>query len=290
MENAKPVEFEVSGGALHALRWGRGDQVAVAVHGITANAMSWSAVADALPDDWSVVAVDLRGRGRSRDLPAPFDAAQHARDLVRVVEDAGATVLAGHSLGAYLAAGTQHLFPGTAERLVLVDGGLPLPVPTDADLDEVLATTLGPALTRLRETWPDTDAYVDFFRAHPALGGPYWTPAVEAYARYDALVEGGSVRPRALEAAVRVSGRELLTRGEEIGAAVLGLDVPTDLLVAGRGMFDQPGGLLPDAVVEVWTGRQPRLRLTALPDVNHYTILFDPDAAAAVAAAIAGPA
>ena len=283
-------EFEVDGGRLHALQWGEGGaegKVAVAVHGITANAMAWAAVAEALPVDWTLVAIDLRGRGRSRDLPPSYDAEQHSRDIVAVLEATGSRVLAGHSLGAYLCAGTNLLHPGHLDRLVLVDGGLPLPVPEGADPDAVLAATLGPALTRLRETWPDEDAYVDFFRGHPAMG-PYWSPQVEDYARYDALHEDGVVRPRAVEEAVRTSGRELLTRSAEIGAALTGLDIPADLLVAERGMFDQPGGLLPDAVIEHWVGAQPRLRLTRLPDTNHYTILFASTAATAVAGAVAG--
>ncbi|GAB3866771.1 hypothetical protein GCM10028801_39420 [Nocardioides maradonensis] len=279
------IDIAVDGGALHALRWGAGPRVAVAVHGITANAMSWRAVAEALAPDRSLVAVDLRGRGRSRDLPGPYDGDQHARDLRAVVAATGARVLVGHSLGAYLVAGTAHRFPGIVDRLVLVDGGLPLPTPPGADPDELLALTLGPALDRLRVTYADEDAYVDFFRMHPAMG-PYWTPAVEDYARYDALPVAGGVRARAVEEAVRVSGRELLTRGAEIAAAISSLDVPTDLLVAERGMFDQPGGLLPDAAIEQALAQQPRLTLTRLAGTNHYTVLFDPSAAAAVATAI----
>ena len=45
------LDIEVAGGDLRALRWGAGESVAVALHGITANAMSWSAVAEALPPD-----------------------------------------------------------------------------------------------------------------------------------------------------------------------------------------------------------------------------------------------
>ncbi len=281
------VGFDVDGGTLHGLRWGNGEHVALAVHGITANAMSWQAVGLALPEDWSLVAIDLRGRGRSRALPEPYDAEQHSRDIRAAVEATGARVLAGHSLGAYLAVGANHLSPGLVDRLVLVDGGLPLPVPADVDPDELLALTLGPALERLRQVWPDEDAYVEFFRAHPAMG-PYWVPGVEAYARYDALAVDGGVTARAVEEAVRVSGRELLTRGDEIADAIAGLDIPADLIVAERGMFDQPGGLMPNALIDQAVASQPALRLQRLADTNHYTVLFGDEAARAVAAAIVG--
>ena len=280
------IEFDVSDGTLRGVRWGAGPRVAVALHGITSNALAWAAVAAELPDDWSLVALDLRGRGRSRDLPAPYDAEQHALDVRAVLDATGARVLAGHSLGAYLSVGANDRHPGLVDRLVLVDGGLPLPVPADVDADELLALVLGPALERLKETWPSEDAYVDFFREHPAMG-PYWTDVIEAYARYDAMPVADGVRARAVYEAVRVSGRELLTRGADIAAAITDLKVPADLIVAERGMFDQPGGLLPDAVIEQSVREQPLLRLTQVPDTNHYTILFDQRAAETVARAIA---
>src|SRR5215212_12048200 len=57
---------------LASLTFGDGPQVAVAVHGMTASAMAWSVVARALPREWTLVAPDLRGRGRSADLPGPY--------------------------------------------------------------------------------------------------------------------------------------------------------------------------------------------------------------------------
>ncbi len=283
------LDFAVDGGTLRALRWGQGGQICVALHGITANASSWAAVAQALPSEWSLVALDQRGRGHSRDLPGPYDAGQLARDARAVVEATGARVLAGHSMGAYVAMGVEHAFPGLCERLVLVDGGLPLPVPAQADPDAVLAATLGPTLDRLRETYADEDAYVGFFRGHPAMG-PYWSPAIEAYARYDAISYEGGVRSRAVEEAVRVSGRELIVRGQEIEATVRALSVPARLLCAERGMLDQPGGLLPHEVVLAAAAAQPLVDVIEVPDTNHYTILLGLAAAASVAKAIVDPA
>ena len=57
---------------------------------------------------------------------------------------------------------------------VLVDGGLPLPVPPGADLDQVLAATLGPALERLDRTFESADAYVEFFRGVPLVMVIFW--------------------------------------------------------------------------------------------------------------------
>ncbi|GAA5148503.1 hypothetical protein GCM10023340_22410 [Nocardioides marinquilinus] len=287
-----PVELAAQNGALHALRWGDGPRVAVALHGITANAMSWGAVAARLPAEWSLVSLDQRGRGRSRDLPGPYGVDDLARDARDVVRATGAEVLAGHSLGAYVALAVDHLHPGTVARLVLVDGGVPLPVPaglSEAELDAVLDTTVGPMVERLRTTYADVDAYVDFFRAHPAMG-PYWSDDLALYARYDAVETADGVRAAASEEAVRAAGRELLTRSTQVRDAVAGLATPTHLLTAERGMFDEPTPFLPpDAVAEA-ERTASALRVTALPDTNHYTVLLGDAAAGAVAATIAGEA
>src|SRR5215471_3222047 len=169
------LNVAVDGGDMRVLLWGTGKRVAVAVHGITASGMSWQAVARHMPPDWTLAAPDLRGRGHSRDLPGPYGLARHAH-------------------------------PELVRRLVLVDGGLPLPVPDGADTDAVLDTTLGPAIARLGQTFPSTEAYLDFWRAHPALAA-HWSPDVEAYARYDLIGEPGQLRSRVAGDAVRADGR-----------------------------------------------------------------------------------
>jgi len=58
----------------------------------------------------------------------------------------GEVVLAGHSMGAYVALLAVDARPDLFTRLVLVDGGVPLPLQEGMDPDEVLAASLGPAL------------------------------------------------------------------------------------------------------------------------------------------------
>jgi len=92
--------------------------------------------------------------------------------------------------------------PELVERLVLIDGGLPMAVPDGTDLDQLLDATLGPAVARLSQTFPSEQAYLDFFRAHPALG-PHWNADVEAYVSYDLTGPPGAMRSRVKEEAVR---------------------------------------------------------------------------------------
>ncbi|WP_182897356.1 alpha/beta hydrolase [Microbispora sp. H10830] len=281
-------EVAVPGGRLRIARFGGGPRLIIAAHGITASLMSWRAVAEALPPGWSLIAVDLRGRGHSADLPGPYGLDRHAEDLERVAEHVGAdgtSVLTGHSMGAYVAA--LHGAHRRYARVVLVDGGLPLPLPPGADPDEVLEATLGPAIVRLSQTYQNVDAYLDFFRAHPALADD-WSPLIEEYVRYDATGPDGAVRSRAREDAVRQDGRWLLTEHEAVGTALKAVEPAPLLLRAPRGLLNQDVGMLPDDLTARWAAELPGLRDEVVPDCNHYTILFDPRCAAVVAARLTG--
>ena len=288
------LNVAVDGGDLRVLLWGTGKRVAVAVHGITGSAMAWQAVARHMPPDWTLAAPDLRGRGHSRDLPGPWGLERHVSDVAAVLRHFGGPrgsgrqgsrpVLAGHSMGAYVALLTRDAHPGLVRRLVLVDGGLPLPVPDGADLDATLDAIVGPAIARLGQDFPDTGAYLDFWRAHPALAG-HWTADVEAYVRYDLVGEPGRLRSRAVADAVRADGREGLAE-KPFAEALHRLTRPTPLLTAPAGMFGEPPPLIPPEVVAAWAERVPALRPQVVPGVNHYTILFGKAGAAAVSQAI----
>jgi pimeloyl-ACP methyl ester carboxylesterase len=277
--------------SLHSTRFGSGRRPALALHGITGNGMSWAAVGAALPDAWTLVAVDLRGRGRSRDLPPSTGLRDHVADLVPLAEElvaegGGPVPLVGHSMGAFVAVHLAHTRPDLFSRVVLVDGGVALAVPEGADPDELLDLTLGPAIERLRRTFPSVDAYLDFFKAHPALG-PSWDDAIEDYIRYDALETPDGIRSRVHEDSVRADGRDLLLTGELFEPEVRGTPLPVTILAAPMGMFGEPPGLLPPAALASYDDAGD-VTVEVVPDANHYTIVFAPAAAARVATAITG--
>ncbi|MGW0903344.1 alpha/beta hydrolase [Streptomyces sp. NPDC002853] len=280
----------VEGGTLNVLRFGNGPRVAVAAHGITANGMSYRALARHLPTEWSLYALDLRGRGDSADVPGPYGIDKHAADVCRAAEEFGGqgpVALTGQSMGAYVALRAAARRPALFDRLLLIDGGLPLPVPADADLDEILDHTLGPAVARLSQTFADDQAYVDFFRAHPALAAE-WSTDIEAYVRYDLTGRPSSRRSKAREEAVRQDGRYLLTNAESFGADLTRLTVPTLLLHAPLGALGATPPLLPQELVDHWVGQTPALQAELADASNHYTILLGSHAKTA-ADRLAGP-
>jgi lipase len=281
-------DIDVAGGTLRVRSYGSGDRHALAVHGVTANAACWQAVARALPADWTLHAVDVRGRGHSAGLPGPFGFDAHIADLREVSVSLGLDrpVLAGHSLGAYIALLAADASPSTFGRLVLIDGGLPFPVPAGTDPDELMAATLGPALARLSQTYPTPEAYVAFWQAHPAL--TEWNSDLDDYVRYDLDGAPGAMRSRVNAEAVAADSRELLTAGDRIGTALRGLENSTPLLRATSGMFGQPPGLIPEELAAHWQASSTALQVITIPDTNHYTILMAPHGAAAIARHLAG--
>jgi pimeloyl-ACP methyl ester carboxylesterase len=277
------IDIPLPDGTLRALRFGGGTRTILAVHGITASGMSFRTVARHLPPDWSLVAVDLRGRGGSAGLPGPYGMDRHAADLAVVAEHLGPpTVLIGQSMGAYAALRAMATRPELYERLVLVDGGLPLPVPPGVDPDVFLEASVGPAIARLHQTYPSERDYLALFQNHPALAAE-WNEDLAEYVRYDIAGGPGAIRSRTNADAVYADGRDLIVNAASFGDDLVKLTTPTPLLYAPRGMLGQEPGMLPPPLVEHWAGLAPALRPELVPEANHYTILMTDRPAALIA-------
>lgn len=294
-ETAPPVPYlrrtvPVDGGELTVGEWGRGGDgpLLLAVHGITSSHLAWSVVGERLGADHRLVAVDLRGRGGSRDLPGPYGLARHAADLVRVIEayGGGPVVVLGHSMGGFVAVELARSHPELVRRLVLVDGGALLPAPPglDATADEqavsaAITATVGPAFTRLTTTFADPESYRRLWRAHPSFAD--WTPSVVRYVDYDLVGTAPDLHPSCrLEAAVRDARDQYAYPG----TAPAALPVPAVFLRAPRGMLDEPDKpLYPAGYVTEWL---PGVVERTVPGVNHYTIALGDSGAAAIEAAV----
>jgi pimeloyl-ACP methyl ester carboxylesterase len=281
------IDVPVDGGSLVA--WTRGDTgpVVLAIHGISASHASWFAVADRL-DGVQVLAPDLRGRGGSAALPGPFGMRAHAEDMIRLLDNVGAerAIVAGHSMGGYVAAVLAGTHPDRVEQLILVDGGLPGPSAGPiADPDAILDVTLGPAIARLKQTYPSEEAYRDFWRSHPSLLGE-WNDYVQSYVDYDLEGDAPDLRSKVSEDAVRADGRDLLMHAD-VAEALARVRCPVTLLRAPRGLLNQPAPLIPNELVDHWRQQLPGMDERMIDDVNHYTILLSERGSSAVASAIA---
>ncbi|WP_237141381.1 alpha/beta fold hydrolase [Serinicoccus hydrothermalis] len=277
-ERYRSVAVPVDGGDLHVGVWEPEDSegavpTVVLVHGITASHVSFAALAQALPGV-RLVAPDLRGRGRSRDLPAPYGMPRHADDVAAVLHHLGVdqAVAVGHSMGAFVSLVLADRHPDLVRSLLLVDGGMPLLPPPGVAPEDMAAAVLGPAADRLRMTFPSREAYHEFWREHPALG-PGWDEFTTAYVDYDLVGEEPGLTPATRPEALAEDIRELVD-GASVEHALDALTHPATWLVAPRGLLDEVPPLYPDAAREHWTSRLPRLRMVALEDVNHYTVVL----------------
>lgn len=246
----------------------------VLVHGITASHVCWAELAAAMPHV-RLVAPDLRGRGRSRDLPGPYGMPSHSDDVAAALEHLGVpgpVPVVGHSMGGFVSLVLADRHPGRVASLALVDGGMPLLPPPGVRPEDMSHAILGPAADRLRMTFPDRAAYRAFWAQHPALG-PGWTDLTTAYVDYDLVGEQGAMHPSTQVAALEEDIRELVD-GDSVQGAIERLRHPATWFVAPRGLMDEVPPLYPEAAVELWTTRLPQLRLVHTPDVNHYTIVM----------------
>ena len=277
-------DVPVEGGDLRIGIWGSGTPV-FAAHGITANHLMWAEVARLLEDDVQIIAPDLRGRGDSAALPGPFGMAAHVRDASAVLDhlEIDKAHVIGGSMGGYVAVLFAATHPDRTRSVGLADGGVALPVPEGIDPEEMMKATLGPSLERLDMVFDDVDAYLEFWKAHPALGS-VWGPVVEAFAKYDTQpTDDGKVRSKVNKEAIIADGRDLLVN-TDVHDCISSIDAPVWLLRSPRGVLDQPVPLISDEILEMWRGdRLPQLDDKMLDDLNHWTLFLSQRGASAIA-------
>lgn len=285
----KDVNVEVPDGSINV--WSRvagaGAPTAVLIHGLTGTSRWWAKVIEHLPPDMGIIALDVRGRGASADAPPPYHMAELADDIARCLDhfSIDRAIIAGYSMGGWIAAVFGGRHPGRVERLVLVDGGLTLPRDPDADPEEIIRAMVGPSLARLDIVFDSEEAFFDYWKAHPAVEN-HWDDSMRPALRYELrqTADGFSVvaNPEAIEMGARQITVDPATRsaGESV-------EVPTHLIVVERGTADQEGGLVPLATAESAVAANPHLTMEYLEGLNHYTLMLGPGAPL-VAAAVAG--
>lgn len=271
------LDLDLPSGRLRVERAGPADApAALCVHGLTANARSFDALRGPLLERGrQVVALDLRGRGRSPDTgPGTYGLDRHADDVLGVADALGIGEFdyVGWSMGALIGLRIAARGGGRMRTATLIDalGGM------DADaLEAVRAAT-----QRLDVVVPDRETYFAALRASGVFDP--WDPFWEAYFGYELVeVEGGlspsTSRPATLE--------DLDQADIDFRPSWAALTMPTLLLWASEPLN---GGLLvPPAVRDAFLDAVPTARLHAV-DRNHYGIMIAPGVPEAIARHVAG--
>lgn len=119
-------EIAVEGATLHVRIGGRGPAV-VLLHGYAETGDMWSAMAEALMADRTVVAPDLRGIGLSSKPEGGYDKKTQGRDVAQMLDALGiaAADLVTHDIGNMVGYAFAAQYPQRVTRFVLMDAPLP---------------------------------------------------------------------------------------------------------------------------------------------------------------------
>lgn len=259
-----------AGARLQAAIWEGQGRAVVCVHGLTANCRCWQVIAEALAPARRVIAYDLRGRGLSDKPAAGYSEAVHAADLKALIADLGLDkpVLMGHSLGAYISLQLAAAAPDALSGLILLDGGAEL---TQGQWDKV-AEAIRPSLQRLGRRYASVEQCLDAMRVLPVFSP--WSPALEAFFRYDLKAVDGGVQSRIHLAHIR---EELANKRSTATARLYPrLTCPVLIVRASDGLLTPDDILLPPAAVDLMLARIPDSRCVTIEGTNHFSILWQP--------------
>ena len=196
--------------------------------------MNFVGIAECLAGRGALFALDLRGRGDSDKPEAPYGFAQHARDVAAAMRtlNLGASVIVGHSMGAFIATALAAQDPDLVSALVLIDGGYVPEVLATESSNQGLNAALALRITQLRQTYPSREAYRDYWRTQPHFPSTEWNAWVEAFLDYE-VSRSSPVQPKASEKAVLADVGEAFQR-DAVNARLRTIRVPTLGLNANR--------------------------------------------------------
>jgi 3-oxoadipate enol-lactonase len=111
-----------SSGSLPFVRQFGGGEPLLLVHGLMLTGEMFDPVLDAFARRHRVIVPDLRGHGRSSDLPGPYTVEQMSEDLAEILDAHGvaSTDVLGYSRGGSIAQRFTRDYPNRTRRLVLV--------------------------------------------------------------------------------------------------------------------------------------------------------------------------
>ena len=278
--SSERVEGDV---ALAINRAGSGPDPVVCLHGITAQHRAFTAAARRVGPDRGLVGVDLRGRGDSDKPETGYGLEAHASDVIRVLDHLGLqdAVLAGHSMGAFVAMKAALLYPDRVRALVLLDGAWPrTEAPSEEEMTEAqkreaeaIRDGLARAFSRLEMVFETPDAYLDFWFPDQNLTMDDLPPDLADYYRYDLQKVEGGYNPKCSSEAAKQDSPDV-SGSAPTAEEMRGVRCPVALVRASEGFFPGSRPLIPDATRDVMAEVLDIRLEMVLPGANHYTMLW----------------
>ena len=116
---------------LHYVDWGNADEPPLLmVHGGRDHCRNWDWVAEALRDDYHIIAPDLRGHGDSQwMLGGSYSISEYVYDIAQLLHQTKLTpvTIVGHSLGGAISLRYAGLYPENVVKVVAIEGMGPPP-------------------------------------------------------------------------------------------------------------------------------------------------------------------
>jgi len=255
---------QTNGISLHYLDLPGEEPTIILLHGLSANAHFFDGLAASrLPN--RLLAVDLRGRGQSDKPETGYSMADHAADIVGLMDNLGLdqVILAGHSFGGLLTCYLAANFPERISKCIVMDSGF---------LHPSVKEIIKPSLDRLGQRIPSWESYRDAVKGAAFWQG-YWDTAVENYYRADVQTnKDGSVQARSRPELIEEAVDKALA---EPWASIFSQVQQPAIMLHALGPFGGPGAMpvLPAEQAEETVHALPHCQYKAVPG-NHMTMLF----------------
>ena len=207
------------------------------MHGLTANAHAFGGLVKAgLSEHFRIISPDLRGRGQTEQPDSGYTLADHAEDIMALLEQLAIkklAVLGGHSFGGFLAIYLSVQYPEIAQKLLILDCASPMPAET--------SQRLLPALSRLGKQFDTREQYFETMRGATYLD--FWDEAMQSYYEADiAHNEGFGYTPIPQIAQMTKAVQGILAENFDNYLQAIKLPV---VLVFAEGIYTQQSPLIP---------------------------------------------
>ncbi len=277
----EPTEhyFQASGARICYFEWGnRSDPSLLLLHATGFHARCWDQMIAALPERRHVVAVDMRGHGRSEKV-APYTWRAFAQDVTELVEHLHLleAVGVGHSLGGHCIVQVAADLPERFARLLLVDPVIFAPDVYGTNLHPGFANPEDFPVARRHNHWVSWQAMFKRFENREPFS--LWTTeALEDYCRYGVVARKDAedyelACPPVVEASIYLGNAET-----DIHNRVPEINIPVTVLRAESRDL----GAVPEmdfSKSPTWPGLAQsfsRGRDVYLPHLTHFIPMQDP--------------